>query len=676
MKLTRRRFGQLSATAMLAGPIAMFPRVSLAANPTGKKLHGLSAFGELKYPPDYTHLDYVNPDAPKGGTFNFSVPSWLYNQNPQTFDTLNTLVLKGNAPPRMEICFASLMFAENVSASVGDEPSSIYGMLTESVEISEDRNSYTFVLQPAARWHDGAPLTAEDVAFTMMTLKAEGHPVIAQLVRHLDRAEVIDARTVKLIFNGKQSDRAILSAASLPIVSKAFYEQNSFTETTLTPPLGCGAYQVGRFRAGSFIEYERVDDYWGKDMPFNVGRNNFDIIRIEFYRDRQAAFEAFKKGKVTYREEFTSKTWATEYDFPAIAEGKVKQQLFPDEKAPSFQSWAVNQRREKFTDPRTVQAISLCFDFEWTNANFFYNAYAKSHSYFEGSEFAAVGEPSPEELTLLEPLRDKLNPSVFGPAYEQAPTDGSGRDRSQLRKANALLQQAGWKRQGRSLVDSNGEAFTVEFLIRSPNFERILGKFVSNLKTIGIDASIRLVDPAQYQKRLDTFDFDITGVARNYGATPTHEALEQFYGSEFAGIEGSFNISGLKNEAVDALVAKARTVASRDELITLLRALDRVLRSTHSWIPNWHSANHRVAYWDMFGFPENETGLCIPGGSRCGGSMQKRPSHRQGRDDGKLRSNAAHGRLYRTTPLADDPDDPRYHVAVLHRHPVRSRGAG
>jgi len=612
MMLTRRRFGQFSTAAVLAGTIGAFPRVSLAANPTGKKLHGLSAFGELKYSHDYTHLDYVNPDAPKGGTFNFSVPSWLYNQNPQTFDTLNTLVLKGNAPPRMEMCFDSLMFAENVSASVGDEPSSIYGMLAESVEISEDRNSYTFVLRPEAKWHDDIPVTAADVAFSMMTLKADGHPVIAQLIRHLVSADEIDGRTVKLTFSGEQSDRAILSAAALPVISKAFYETNSFTETTLTPPLGCGPYKVGRFKPGSFIEYERVHEYWASDMPFNIGRNNFDVIRIEFYRDRQAAFEAFKKGRVTYREEFTSKTWSTEYDFPAIKEGKVRQQLFPDEKAPSFQGWAVNQRREKFTDPRTVEAISLCFDFEWTNANFFYNAYVKSHSYFVGSEFAAVGEPSAEELALLEPLRDKLDPSVFGPAYEQAPTDGSGRDRSQLRKANELLQEAGWRRQGRSLVDAKGEPFSIEFLIRSPTFERILGKFVSNLKTIGIDASIRLVDPAQYQKRLDTFDFDITGIARNYGATPTHEALEQFYSSEFADIEGSFNLSGLKDEAVDALVAKARTVGSRDELITLLRALDRVLRSTHSWIPNWHSTNHRVAYWDMFGFPEDKPDYAFP----------------------------------------------------------------
>ncbi|MGI9353831.1 MAG: ABC transporter substrate-binding protein, partial [Rhizobiaceae bacterium] len=300
-ELTRRQFGKLSAAAFLAGPLASLSSVSLAGNPTGKKLHGLSAFGELKYPPDYTHFDYVNVDAPKGGTFNFSIPNWAFNQNPQTFDTLNTFVLKGNAPPRMEACYDALMVA------AADEPSALYGGLTESVEIAEDRNSYFFVLRPESSWHDGSPITAEDVAFTYATFKEKGHPSIALALRHLDRAEALDDRTVKLVFTGEQSDRAILSASVMPIISKAFYTANSFTETTLTPPPGSGPYKVGNLAAGSFIEYERVNNYWAKDMPFARGQFNFDVLRIEFYRDRQAAFEAFKKGKVAWRQEFTSK---------------------------------------------------------------------------------------------------------------------------------------------------------------------------------------------------------------------------------------------------------------------------------------------------------------------------------------------------------------------------------
>ena len=604
--LTRRQFGKLSAAAFLVGPLASLPNISLAANPTGKKLHGLSAFGELKYAPDYPHFDYVNVDAPKGGTFNFSIPNWAFNQNPQTFDTLNTFVLKGNAPPRMESCYDALM------VRAADEPSALYGGLAESVEIAEDHNSYTFVLRPEPRWHDGTPVTAEDVVFTYATFKEKGHPSIALALRHLDRADVLDDRTVKLTFTGEQSDRAILSASVMPVISKAFYTANSFTDTTLTPPLGSGPYKVGNLAAGNFIEYERVEDYWATDMPFAQGQYNFDILRIEFYRDRQAAFEAFKKGKVTWRQEFTSKVWATEYDFPAMQTGKVKQKLFDDEKVPGFQGWAANQRREKLSDPRTVQAIGLCFDFKWTNDNLFYGAYARTHSYFEGSEFVATGEPSQEELALLEPLRGKIDESVFGPAFLQAQSDGSGRDRRLLRKANALLQEAGWKRQGRSLVDAKGEPFTLEFLIRSPTFERILGRFVANLKTLGIDTTIRLVDPAQYQKRLDTFDFDITGIARSYGGTPTHESIEQAFGTAYADVEGGSNLAGIRSEAVDTLIAKVRTVENRDELTVVLRALDRVLRSTHSWIPNWHSTNHRVAYWDMFGFPEKKPDYAFP----------------------------------------------------------------
>ncbi len=606
MTINRRQFGKISALALMAGGLAVMPRVSLASNPTGKRLHGLSAFGELRYPADYTHFDYVNPDAPKGGMLNFSVPNWGFNQNPQTFDTLNSFVLKGNAPPRMELCFDTLM------AAPADEASALYGSVAETVEISQDRNTYTFHLRSEPRWHDGTPLTAHDVAFSYELLKKNGHPQLALSLNTLDKAEALDGRTLKLTFNGKQSDRAILTVAVMPILSKAFYTENEFTRTTMTSPLTSGGYKVKRLNAGNFIEYERVENYWAKDMPFSVGLGNFDTIRIEFYRDRQAAFEAFKKGKVTYREEFTSKTWATEYDFPAMNEGRAKQELFPAEKVPSFQGWAVNRRSEKFKDNRTVQAIGLCFDFEWTNKNFFYEAYSRTHSFFMGSEFQAEGKPSVDELALLEPLRDHLDPDVFEDAYLQPASNGSGRDRKRLRAASTLLKEAGWVQKGRSLVDVNGKPFTIEFLIRSPTFERILGKFVANLKLIGVDANIRLVDPAQYRSRLDSYDFDITGLARSYGATPTKDSLEKLFGSEFAKTNGNANYPGLENAAVDALIEKTGNVKSRDELTVILKALDRVLRSTHSWIPNWYSANHRVAHWDMFGYPETKPDFAFP----------------------------------------------------------------
>ena len=606
MKLTRRRFGQLSVASLMLGPLAHMPNISLAANPTGRKIHGLSAFGELGYAADYPHFNYVNPQAPKGGTFNFGIPNWAYNQNPQTFDTLNTLVLKGNAPPRMELCFDALM------VRAVDEPTAIYGQLAESVEISDDRNTYTFFLREQARWHDGTPVTAEDIAFSYELMKKDGHPQISIVLANLESATALDARTVALKFNGQESDRAILTAAVVPMVSKAYYTANDFLASTMDPPLSSGPYRVKRTRAGSFIEYERVEDYWGKDLGFAVGQNNFDVLRLEFYKERQAAFEAFKKGEIHFREEFTSKTWATEYDFPAKQEGKVIQKLFPGEKIASFQAWSVNRRRAKFSDPRTVQAIGHCFDFEWTNDNFFFNAYQRSQSFFENSDFRATGKPEGKELELLKSLAAPVDAAVFGDVPIQPVSDGSGRDRSLLRKASQLLKEAGWQRDGSRLVDANGEPFTVEFLIRAQVFERILGKFVSNMQALGIDATMRLVDPAQFQQRLDTYDFDITGIAFRLGATPTTESMQQFFSSAVADQEGNRNYSGVKSAAVDEVIAKINDASNREELTYTLKALDRLVRHTYSWIPNWKSSNHRIAYWDMFGYPEPKPDYDFP----------------------------------------------------------------
>lgn len=586
--------------------MASWPELSLAANPTGQPRHGLSAFGELKYTPSFEHFEFVNPNAPKGGLLNFGVPNWGYNQNPQTFDTLNSFVLKGNAPPRMEFCFDALMIRAI------DEPTAVYGQLAETVEISEDRNTYTFKLRKQARWHDGTALTAQDVAFTYELLKKDGHPQLAILLTNLQSALATDDHTVVLTFNGKQSDRVILDVVVMPVLSKAYYSANDFLKTTLETPLGSGPYRVKRAKPGTYIEYERVDDYWAADLPFARGLNNFDTLRVEFYRERQAAFEAFKKGEITFREEFTSKVWATEYDFPAISEGRAKQQLFDAEKVPSFQAWAANQRRSKLSHPKTVQAIGHCFDFEWTNENFFYNAYKRGQSFFENSDFAATGTAEGAELNLLRSLKSPVNPEVFEPVPVQPVSDGSGRDRTLLRKANSLFQEAGWIRKGSVLVDSQGNPFEIEFLIRSPTFERILGKFVANLKTLGVDVSIRLVDPAQYQKRLDTYDFDIVMMAYNFGATPTGETMQQFFGSKNADIEGNRNFAGIKNAAADELIAKINETNNRAELAVVLRALDRVLRTTHSWIPNWTSDNHRIAYWDIFGFPEPKPDFEFP----------------------------------------------------------------
>jgi len=601
--LPRRDFLALGAAATA---VALLPGRAFAETPTGTKLHGLSAFGDLKYKPDFTHFDYVDLDAPQGGTFNFSPPNWGTNQSPQTFNTLNSFVPKGDSPQRMDMCFDSLM------VRALDEPDAVYGLIADGVTISDDRNSFIFSLRPQARFHDGSPLTAEDVAFTFKLLKDKGHPDYALSLTHLEDAVAKDAHTVELRFSGKQSARTILNVVGFPILSKAFFTANPFDSSQLNPPLGSSAYKVGRWSAGAWIEYDRVADYWGNDLPVNRGQNNFGRIRIEFYQDRTAGFEAFKKGDILYREEFTSRVWATAYDFPAFTAGKVVKHEFAAETTPSMQATAVNQRRAQFKDPRVRQAIALCFDFEWTRRNFFYGSYERSQSCFEKSDFRAEGLPSPQELALLEPLRDQLPPEAFGEAVTQPPSDGSGRDRKQLSAALKLLAEAGWKRSGDFVVNDKGGRLSAEFLVDDETFVQVYSPWVANMKAIGIDASIRLVDSAQYQLRQSTFDFDLLSAAFNFSATPTRDDLEIFFHSRSAAISGSRNLSGIASPAVDTLIDAAGAAKDRESLTTAMRALDRALRARRDWIPSWYLANHRSAYWDMFGFPEQKPDFGFP----------------------------------------------------------------
>lgn len=613
LHLTRRGFGRALGAAAGAGLVtALWPAsTSLAGNPTGERLHGLSPFGELKYAPDYAHFSWVRVDAPKGGEFNFAPNNWFFNQNVQTYDTLNSFVLNGSAPPRMENCFDALM------VPAVDTPGEIYVRLAEWVEIAPDRNTYTFRLKSGEngpRFHDGTPVTAEDVAFSYALVKEEGHPSLLLPMRDLEEVVATDERTVKMRFNGQQSDRAVLGLATYPIFSKAYYsgpDGRTFDDVTLDMPMASGPWRVSRTNPGTFIEYERVADYWGREEPWAVGLNNFDTWRIEFFRDRTAAFEAFKKGNVRYREEFTSKRWATEYDFPAVRDGRVVTKLFDAELRPAMQAWAVNARRPQFRDALTRQAIAHAFDFEWTNRTLFFDAYERSDSLFEKSAFKAEGTPNEAELALLEPLRGKVPEAAFAEPVMQPRSDGSGRDRRLLRRALELFQEAGWERQGGRLL-RDGRPLTIEFLIRAPVFERVLSGFVNNLRTLGADASIRLVDASQYQRRLDERDFDITGMAFSFDATPTAEGLRTFFGSEAAERPGSRNYPPVSNEGVDALIDAVSRAGSREELNTAMRALDRVLRSLHAWLPNWYSPNHRVAYWDMFDYPEPKPDYAFP----------------------------------------------------------------
>ncbi|MEW9834820.1 extracellular solute-binding protein [Mesorhizobium marinum] len=601
--IDRREFLALGAAAATA---TLLPAASFAASPTETPLHGLSAFGELKYPPDFTHFGYLNPDAPKGGTINFSPPNWLYNQNVTTFNTLNSFVLTGDAPPRLELCHDALM------APALDEPDANYGLLAESVTISADRNSFTFRLRPQARWHDGTPVTAEDVAFSYLTLKDKGHPQLSLPLLELAAAEAIDQGTVRLVFSGKQSASTILTAITYPILSKAWFAEHPFDSSQLVAPLGSGPYRVGRVSAGQTIVYERVEDYWGRDLPVNRGQNNFDAIRIDVYRERQAGFEAFKKGDVTYRQEFTSRVWATGYDFPALKDGKVIKREFSEERRPKLQGWAINQRRPQFSDERVRRAVALCFDFEWTNRSLFYGLYERSQSCFQQSEFVAEGMPSPDELALLEPLRADIPGTALGEAPVQPVSNASGRDRKLLGEASRLLADAGWKRQGSLVRNAAGDSLALEILVNDDVFVRIDSPFVENLRAVGIDASIRQVDPAQYAVRQTEFDFDMISMALQLSATPTQSTLETIFHSRAAATPGSRNLPGTASPAVDRLVEAAGRATSREELVVALRALDRVLRARMDWIPNWYSANHRAAYWDMFGFVEPKPDYGFP----------------------------------------------------------------
>lgn len=572
---------------------------TLAHAADGPARHGLSPFGDLKYAPTFAHFDYVNPDAPKGGTLSMvGVDAKI------SFDSLNPFILKGDFPEGLALnnsdTGGSLVF-DSLMTPAGDEADALYGLLAESVELSADRGEAVFHLRPEARWHDGTPVTANDVAFTVNALKKDGHPNYRFPLREVT-VKVRDARTVAFTFAGDAKRDLVLFVASLPIASAAYYAKHSFKETTLEPPLGSGPYRVGDFKPGRFIAYTRVPDYWGRDLPVNRGRWNFDVIRYEFYRDRGVAFEAFKAGTYDLREEFTSKTWATEYNFPALAQGRVKKLTLPDENPSGVQGIFLNTRRPALADPRVREALNDAFDFEWLNKTVFYGLYQRTYSYFQNSTLEARGAPTADELKLLAPYRDRLPAGVFGPALRPPATDGSGNNRANLRKARALLEAVGWRVVNGKLVDAKGEPMVLEFLTFEPRMSEITNIYVQTLNRLGIEASVRQVDPAQYERRTKAYDFDATTRRYSMRLTPGVE-LREYFSSSRAAVEGTPNISGIADPVVDALIEKVIAAPSREELTTAAHALDRVLLAGYYWIPNWYKASHHLAYWDKFGQP-------------------------------------------------------------------------
>jgi microcin C transport system substrate-binding protein len=564
---------------------------------TGTEAHGLSVFGDLKYPPDFHHFDYVNLAAPKGGLFS-TIPSVRSNnQSYQTFNSLNAFILKGEGAQGMDLTFTALM------ARAGDEPDAMYGLAAKSVQISPDKLVYRFRLRPEARFHDGTKLTAHDAAFSLTTLKAKGHPLILQQMRDMVKAEASDDATLVVTFAEKRARDVPLYIASLPIFSKAYYATRPFDESTLDIPLGGGPYKVGKFEVNRYIEFERVKDWWGADLPVSRGLYNFDTVRYEFYRDRDVAFEGFTAKNYLYREEFTARVWATRYDFPAVKDGRVKRENLPDETPSGAQGWFINIRREKFKDARVREALTFAFDFEWTNKTIMYGAYARTVSPFQNSDMLASGPPSPEELKLLEPFRGQVPEEVFGAPFVPPVSDGSGQDRTLLRKASQLLLDAGLAvKDGRRLLP-NGEVFRIEFLADEPSIQPHHAPYIKNLGTLGIEASLRMVDPVQYRARLEDFDFDMTIQRFSMSATPG-DGMRPFFSSQAAKTKGSYNLAGIASPAIDALIEKILGADSRADLTIACRAFDRVFRAGRYWVPQWYRTSHPLAYWDVFDHPK------------------------------------------------------------------------
>ncbi len=560
------------ATAVLATAAGAEPR------------HGLSAFGELKYPADFKNFDYVNPDAPKGGRM-----AMIGTAGRTTFDSFNNYILKGDSAQGLEYLFDSLM------ARAFDEPDAVYGLVAASAEVAPDGHSVVFKMRPEAKFADGTPVTADDVVFSFTTLKEKGHPNFMLSLRDVVKAEALDPQTVRFEFKGDLIRDLPLVVAELPILSKAYYTAHPFDQTSLDRPLGSGPYAIGDYKPGTYVSYKRRPDYWAKDLPVNRGRFNFDELRYDYFRDRTLELEGLKAATFDFREEFTSIDWATAYDIPSVKEGRLIQLTTPDERPSGAQGFFINTRREPFKDKRVREALGLAFDFEWSNKNLFFELYTRTQSFFENSEMKAVGPPSPEELVLLEPYKDKLPPEVFGEPYSPPVTDASGRDRRYLKRARELLTEAGY--------GEGGKPLTLEILSFESGFDRIIIPYIDNLKRIGINASLRRVDPAQYERRMKSFDFDVTTQRYALRLTPGVE-VKSYWGSDAASMDGSFNLAGIKDPVIDALLTKVIEAKSRAELVTATRALDRVLRAGHYWVPHWYKAAHNMAFWDKFSRPD------------------------------------------------------------------------
>ncbi|MDG9978725.1 extracellular solute-binding protein [Ectopseudomonas oleovorans] len=575
--------------------------LSFPASATISESHGYAQFGTLKYPASFSHFDWVNPDAPKGGTLRIMASG--------TFDTLNPYTFKGSSPISTAHFLQyganelnePLMVGTGAYDPSGDEPASSYGLIARSVEYSEDRSWVVFNLRPEARFHDGKPITAYDVAFSYRLLRNDGHPQYRTNLQEVKRVDILGRHRIRFVFKRTGNPLLILRLGELPVLPQHYWKDRDFKSTTFEPPLGSGPYRIVQVVPGRRLVFERVKDWWGKDLPVNRGKYNFDRVEVEFYRDNHVAFEAFKAGEFDFYIENQAKNWSNGYRFPAVTRGDVIRAEIPHQIPTQTQALFMNTRRELFSDRRVREALGLMFDFEWTNRTLFNNAYVRAASYYPNSEFSATGKPEGAEWLLLSPHRDKLPARLLTEPPTQPVTDGRGIPRETLRRALGLLTDAGWKPSGQELRNARGQRLEFEIMLVNPSLERILQPYTANLASIGIRANLRTVDRAQYKQRLDQFDYDMILLTLPQTLSPGLEQSLYFHSSQ-VNVKGGKNYAGVKDPVVDEMIDRLLSAQNRDEQIAATRALDRVLLWQHYSIPNWYINYHRLAYRNRFAF--------------------------------------------------------------------------
>lgn len=584
------RLSRLLPLLLAALPLA-FPISPSQADSPVRTVNALALLGEPKYGPDFKYFDWVNPDAPKGGEVHLGVVG--------SFDTFNPFSFKGVAAAGVGALFETLMVPNP------NEPDTEYGLLAESVELPEDKSWVAFNLRPEARFQDGTPVTAEDVVFTFNILREKGDPQYAIYYADVTKAEAVGKLKVKFTFKDNKNRELSQILGQLPVLPKHYWDGKDFEATTLTPPLGSGPYKIEAFESPRYITYRRDPNYWGWKLPVKIGRDNYDVIRYDYYKDPGVAHIAFMAGAFDYTIESSAKVWATGYEGPAKAGGRLIQASIPDHDPAPMQCFAFNIRRGIFKDRKVREALGYAFDFEWSNKTLFYGQYFRTKSFFDNSELASKGLPSPEELKVLEPLRGKIPEEVFTKEFTLPVTDGSGNNRANLRQADALLNEAGWIiKDGKRVNKVTGAPLTFEILLDNPLFERLTLPFAQSLKRLGVEATVRTVDDTQYQARLQKFDFDM--IVHGFGESLSPGNEQRYYwGSAAADTPNSPNVIGIKDPAIDSLIDQIINVQDRDQLVVLTHALDRVLLWNYFVIPQFHLSAARVAYWNRFGMPPN-----------------------------------------------------------------------